>query len=89
MMLNKFTDFLKGEARRKREIAAEGVWPEKLTDAGLYEADQIDNVLIPAFEQFSQEFDTWYREHEDEMISTILQQKEIIKNLEKTIEELQ
>jgi hypothetical protein len=88
-MLNKFTDFLKGEARRKREIAAEGVWPEKLTDAGLYEADQIDNVLIPAFEQFSQEFDTWYREHEDEMISTILQQKEIIKNLEKTIEELQ
>ncbi len=89
MMLNKFTDFLKGEARRKREIAAEGVWPEKLTDAGLYEADQIDNVLIPAFEQFSQEFDMWYREHEDEMISTILQQKEIIKNLEKTIEELQ
>lgn len=87
-MLNKFTDFLKGEARRKREIAAEGVWPEKLTDAGLYEAEQIDTVLIPAFEQFSQEFDEWYKDHENEMIRTILQQKEITKNLEKIIEEL-
>jgi hypothetical protein len=86
--LNTFTNFLRGEARRKRETAAEGVWTEKLTDAALYEADEIEKVIIPTFEQFTQEYNEWYREHEQEMLSTILQQKNIIKKLEETIEKL-